>query len=71
MQALTINNEPLKRVATEQLPPRESDEQLIRRVAAGEPAYLGDLFERHHLSLYQFCLQLTRNKTMSEDLGSL
>lgn len=68
MQPLTINEEPFRQLAIEALPKQNTDEDLIRWVAAGEPAYLGTLFERHHLSLYQFCLQLTRNKTMSQDL---
>ena len=68
MLALFINSEKIKQESHEQLPGQESDEQLIRWVAAGEPAYLGALFERHHVSLYQFCLQLTRNRSLSEDL---
>jgi RNA polymerase sigma factor (sigma-70 family) len=45
-----------------------SDEHLIRRVADGDIACLGRLFERHHRGLYQYCLQLTRNAAASEDL---
>lgn len=45
-----------------------SDEQLIRWVADGDSSCLGTLFERHHRGVYQFCLQLTRNPALSEDL---
>lgn len=45
-----------------------SDEQLIQWVADGDASCLGTLFERHHRSLYQYCLQLTRSSSLSEDL---
>jgi RNA polymerase sigma-70 factor (ECF subfamily) len=45
-----------------------TDEQLIRWVADGDASCLGTLFERHHRDVYRFCLQMTRSKTMSEDL---
>lgn len=45
-----------------------SDEQLIQWVADGDPSCLGTLFERHHLGLYNYALQLTRNAALSEDL---
>jgi RNA polymerase sigma factor (sigma-70 family) len=45
-----------------------SDEQLIRWVADGDASCLGTLFERHHRSVYQYCLQLTRSAAVSEDL---
>ncbi|MEM9533538.1 MAG: RNA polymerase sigma factor [Pseudomonadota bacterium] len=45
-----------------------SDEQLIQWVADGDRSCLGTLFERHHKGVYQFCLQLTRNPSLSEDL---
>ncbi len=45
-----------------------SDEQLIRWVADGDASCLGTLFERHHRALYRYCLQMTRSKSMSEDL---
>lgn len=45
-----------------------SDEQLIRWVADGDASCLGTLFERHHRSVYQYCLQLTRSPAVSEDL---
>ena len=45
-----------------------SDEQLIQWVANGDSSCLGTLFERHHQAVYQFCLQMTRHRTHSEDL---
>jgi RNA polymerase sigma-70 factor (ECF subfamily) len=45
-----------------------SDEQLIQWVADGDASCLGTLFERHHRSVYQYCLQLTRSPPVSEDL---
>jgi len=45
-----------------------SDEQLIHWVADGDASCLGTLFERHHRSVYQYCLQLTRSPAVSEDL---
>ncbi len=46
-----------------------TDEQLIQWVADGDPSCLATLFERHHRSIYQFCLQITRNRALSEDLA--
>jgi len=45
-----------------------SDEQLIQWVADGDASCLGTLFERHHRSVYQYCLQLTRSPAVAEDL---
>ncbi|MFK8014652.1 MAG: RNA polymerase sigma factor [Gammaproteobacteria bacterium] len=45
-----------------------SDEQLIQWVANGDASCLGTLFERHHKGLYNYCLQLTRQPSQSEDL---
>ena len=45
-----------------------SDEQLIYSVADGDPSCLGTLFERHHVSVYRYCLQLTGHAAHSEDL---
>jgi RNA polymerase sigma-70 factor (ECF subfamily) len=45
-----------------------TDEQLIASVADGDASCLATLFERHHRGVYQFCLQLTRNRALSEDL---
>ncbi|MBT8061300.1 MAG: RNA polymerase sigma factor [Gammaproteobacteria bacterium] len=46
-----------------------SDEQLIEWVAKGDSSCLGTLFERHHRSVYQFCLQMTRNRANAEDVA--
>ena len=45
-----------------------TDEQLIEWVAGGDASCLGTLFERHHRALYQFCLQITRNRALAEDV---
>jgi len=45
-----------------------TDEQLIQWVADGDTSCLATLFERHHKSVYQFCLQMTRQRVQSEDL---
>jgi RNA polymerase sigma-70 factor (ECF subfamily) len=45
-----------------------TDEQLIQWVADGDTSCLATLFERHHKSVYQFCLQMTRHRDHSEDL---
>lgn len=45
-----------------------TDEQLIQWVAEGDPSCLATLFERHHRGVYQFCLQMTRHRFVSEDL---
>ena len=45
-----------------------TDEQLIQWVADGDASCLATLFERHHRSVYKFCLQMTRDPAQSEDL---
>lgn len=45
-----------------------SDEQLIEWVAQGDASCLGTLFERHNLSVYQYCRQMTRHSELAEDL---
>ena len=45
-----------------------SDEQLIEWVAGGDASCLGTLFERHHRALYQFCLQIVRQRALAEDV---
>jgi RNA polymerase sigma-70 factor (ECF subfamily) len=45
-----------------------SDHALMLAVRAGDLDRLGDLFERHHRSLYGFFVHLTGNRTASEDL---
>lgn len=45
-----------------------SDEQLIRWVADGDPSCLATLFERHHLAVYRFFMQMLHDRSLSEDL---
>lgn len=45
-----------------------TDEQLIIWVAGGDKSCLGALFERYHRAVYQYCLQLTRQPALAEDL---
>ena len=45
-----------------------TDEQLIQWVAEGDNSCLATLFERYHRDVYRFCLQMTRQKALSEDL---
>lgn len=45
-----------------------SDEQLIQWVANGDPSCLGTLFERHQHGVFRYCLQMTRQRALSEDL---
>jgi RNA polymerase sigma factor (sigma-70 family) len=48
-----------------------SDHALMIAVRAGELARLGDLFERHHHSLFGFFVRLTNDQTTAEDLVQL
>jgi RNA polymerase sigma-70 factor (ECF subfamily) len=48
-----------------------SDHELMIAVRAGEIDKLGDLFERHHGSLYGFFVHHTGDRTASEDLVQL
>ncbi len=45
-----------------------SDEQLMAMVKKGKMEALSDLFERHHVKLYNFFLRLTHDGALSEDL---
>jgi RNA polymerase sigma factor (sigma-70 family) len=40
----------------------------MKLVQAGDPAHLATLFERYHVPLFRYLLQLTRNRALSEDL---
>jgi RNA polymerase sigma factor (sigma-70 family) len=40
----------------------------MKLVQAGDSASLAVLFERHHLALFRYLLQLSRNRALSEDL---
>jgi RNA polymerase sigma-70 factor (ECF subfamily) len=46
----------------------ETDSTLMRLVQAGEPSHLATLFERYHVALFRYLLQMTRNQALSEDL---
>ena len=46
----------------------QTDNSLMRLVQAGETAQLAVLFERYHVPLFRYLLQLTRNRALSEDL---
>ena len=41
----------------------------MARIAVGDGAHLSYLFERHHLSLYRYLVNLTGNRALSEDLA--
>ena len=45
-----------------------TDEQLIQWVADGDPSCLATLFERHHRAVYQYLLQMLRDRALCEDL---
>jgi RNA polymerase sigma factor (sigma-70 family) len=40
----------------------------MKLVQAGDPTQLATLFERYHVALYRYLMQLTRDRTLSEDL---
>ncbi|HEY8519344.1 MAG TPA: RNA polymerase sigma factor [Gammaproteobacteria bacterium] len=40
----------------------------MREVRAGRTGALATLFERHHARLYRFCLRMTGNRQIAEDL---
>jgi RNA polymerase sigma-70 factor (ECF subfamily) len=40
----------------------------MQLIQAGDSAQLAHLFERHHLALFRYLVQLTRNRALSEDL---
>jgi RNA polymerase sigma factor (sigma-70 family) len=40
----------------------------MKLVQAGDPTQLATLFERYHVALYRYLMQLTRDPTLSEDL---
>lgn len=45
-----------------------TDEQLMTWLAEGDRSCLGALFERHHGPLFAFCVQLTGNRALAEDV---
>lgn len=44
------------------------DGQVMSSVRAGDVSALGILFERYHAQIYRYCVRMTRNPTVSEDL---
>jgi RNA polymerase sigma-70 factor, ECF subfamily len=46
----------------------DSDSELMRQVRGGRTGALATLFERHHARLYRYCLRMTGNRQISEDL---
>ena len=45
-----------------------SDSAVMRLLQAGDATQLGTLFERYHVPLFRYLLQLSRNRALSEDL---
>ena len=45
-----------------------TDSDLMTQVREGRVAALGELFERHHVAVFRFCLRMTGNRGTSEDL---
>lgn len=46
-----------------------SDEQLMQWLQDGDRSCLGALFERHHAALYGFCVRLTGDRQLAEDVA--
>ena len=46
----------------------QTDSAIMKHIQAGDPSHLAVLFERYHLALFRYLLQMTRNRTLSEDL---
>jgi RNA polymerase sigma-70 factor (ECF subfamily) len=47
-----------------------SDEDLISRIAGGDPLAMQVLYARHHVRVYRFVLRVVRNEATAEDLIS-
>jgi RNA polymerase sigma factor (sigma-70 family) len=47
-----------------------SDAELWVLVLAGQDAAFGELFDRHHQAIYNFCFRRTADRTAAEDLLS-
>ncbi len=47
-----------------------SDEDLLRRIAAGDPLAMRVLFARHQLAVHRFVLRVVRDETVAEDAVS-
>ena len=46
-----------------------TDEQLMMLINNGDLQMMHDLFERYHIRIYNYCLKLTKNKAVSEDIA--
>lgn len=46
----------------------ESDQDLIRRIAASDQTAMTALYARHHVRLYRYLVRLTRNEAVAEEL---
>ncbi len=45
-----------------------TDSSLMRLIQSGDTEQLAVLFERYHVALFRYLLQLSRNRALSEDL---
>ena len=45
-----------------------TDEQLMMLINNGDLQMMHHLFERYNIRIYNYCLKLTKNKTVSEDI---
>ena len=48
--------------------PDTSDSELMQQVRGGRSGALATLFERHHARLYRYCVRMTGDRAVSEDL---
>ena len=48
----------------------ESDEELFRRIRAGDNLALQTLYGRHHVKVFRFAMRLLRNEQSAEDIVS-
>ena len=45
-----------------------TDEQLMMLINKGDIQMMQSLFERYHIRIYNYCLKLTKNRAVSEDI---
>jgi RNA polymerase sigma-70 factor (ECF subfamily) len=48
----------------------ESDDDLLKRIRAGEQLALKTLYGRHHVKIFRFAMRLLRNESSAEDVVS-
>lgn len=46
-----------------------TDEQLMMLINSGDLQFMHELFERYHVRIYNYCLKVTSNKAMCEDIA--